>query len=727
MRADVVPPPLSKPDDVDRPWLTGAAAHAAAVASCILLVAFRWAAFDYLGTDGSVAWAMLMVVVAGRILDVPAMWTLLFVGAIPIVWLRWLDVPHLWFWTTDLVLRLATYFALGSYLTLQRSGWRTRSAEMKRKELAAVAANNRWELASEFAQIGTFELDLVEDRAIWSPVMQQLHGFAPGEHDGKPGTGFQRILPEDLERVQHDIARATASGEKSSTVYRVRLSDGSVRWIEAIGRVQFEQGRPRRIAGVCFDVTARHEAQLASMRFETLTEHAPVAIYQCDSVGNCLYVNPAWKEMVGTTAEELQDDGWARFIHPDDLPTIVESWTDALRNPRAFEIEYRYVRADGRVVPAVAYNAPLFGEGRRFLGYVGCVVDLTARRQAEESIESTEARMRAIVTHADAAVFLKDLQGRYQTVNAEFERIMQMKAADILGRTDEELFPAEVARAFRETDLRVIDSGKPERREEFVPLPDGEKFYLSVKYPITDSQGRVVALGGFATDITERKAMEDALRNDRKLLRDLIDVQEQERQFICNELHDGTIQFLVGALMRLQSPSFAAGNKEAFAQVEGYLVRATSEARRLIAGVRSSLLDDMGVVAAIDDLVAQNQDMGLAVRVYRDHDFRDLDEKVAVTVFRVVQEALSNIRKHAGVQEAEVELRRGENEIIFIVRDEGRGFTPGGEKPECFGLRGMRERVLLAGGKFSLTSAPDKGTTVRCELPLTPPRPTDGT
>ncbi|MBL9084912.1 MAG: PAS domain S-box protein [Planctomycetales bacterium] len=727
MRADVVPPPLSKPDDVDRPWLTGPAAHAAAVASCILLVAFRWAAFDYLGTDGSVAWSMLLVVVAGRILDVPAMWTLLFAGAVPIVWLRWLDVPHLWFWTTDLVLRLATYFALGSYLTLQRGGWRTRSAEMKRNELAAVAANSRWELASEFAQIGTFELDLVEDRAIWSPVMQQLHGFAPGEHDGKPGTGFQRILPEDLERVQADIARATASGEKSSTVYRVRLPDGSIRWIEAIGRVQFEHGRPRRIAGVCFDVTDRHEAQLASLSFKTLTDHAPIAIYQSDAAGNCLYVNPAFEKMIGGTLAELQNGGWPRFIHPDDREHLIRVWSEAVANPSAYEIEVRYVRPDGHVVYALGYNAPLLDVQGRFLGFVGCVADLTARRQAEASIESTEARMRALVTHADAAVFLKDLQGRYQTVNAEFERIMQMKAADILGRTDEELFPAEVARAFRETDLRVLESGKSERREEFVPLPDGEKFYLSVKYPITDSQGRVVALGGFATDITERKAMEDALRRDRKLLRDLIDVQEQERQFICNELHDGTIQFLVGALMHMQSPSFTAGNKEAFAQVEGYLVRATSEARRLIAGVRSSLLDDMGVVAAIDDLVAQNQDMGLAVRVYRDHDFRDLDEKVAVTVFRVVQEALSNVRKHAGVQEAEVELRRGENEIIFIVRDDGRGFTPGDEQPECFGLRGMRERVLLAGGQFSLTSARDKGTTVRCELPLTPPRSTDGT
>ena len=98
-----------------------------------------------------------------------------------------------------------------------------------------------------------------------------------------------------------------------------------------------------------------------------------------------------------------------------------------------------------------------------------------------------------------------------------------------------------------------------------------------------------------------------------------------------------------------------------------------------------------------------------------------------VTRFPVGQGGASNIRKHAGVQEAEVELRRGENEIIFIVRDEGRGFTPGGEKPECFGLRGMRERILLAGGQFSLTSAPDKGTTVRCELPLTPPRSTGGT
>ncbi|MGC3967274.1 MAG: PAS domain-containing protein [Pirellulales bacterium] len=313
------------------------------------------------------------------------------------------------------------------------------------------------------------------------------------------------------------------------------------------------------------------------------------------------------------------------------------------------------------------------------------------------------------MNHADAAVFLKDREGRYQIVNTEFERIVQRPAAELIGRTDDELFPPEVVRGFRETDRRVMESGKPEQREEFVPSVDGQRYYLSVKYPITDARGRVVALGGFATDITERKEMENELRRDRKLLRDLIDVQEQERQFICNELHDGTIQYLVGALLRLQSPSASAGNKETLAQAENYLIRATAEARRLIAGVRSSLLDDMGVAAAIDDLVAQNHDMGLEVRVYRDSDFRDLDEKIALTIFRVVQEALSNIRKHAGVDHAEVELRRGEKEVIFIVRDEGHGFAPGSEKPECFGLRGMRERVLLAGGKFALTSASGQG------------------
>ncbi|MBA4015830.1 MAG: hypothetical protein C0483_01445 [Pirellula sp.] len=713
--------PPAYDDSLERPLVSGSAGHVLAVLSGLLLLGFRWVSFDVLGTDGSVAWSILLVVLMGRVVGGAASWTVLVVGVVPIVWLRWVaDQPNASWLSADIVIRTITYLGIGGYATLQRERWRLRMRALRIDERTAVEANSRWQMASEFAEIGTFDWDIQADTSIWSPVMQRLHGFAAGEHDGKAGTGFSRVHPDDVAVIQQAVTAAAASGETTSLVYRVCLPDGSERWIEGIGRVQSADGKPTRVVGVCIDVTERHEAKLASVRFEALTTHAPVGIYQSDVAGRCVYVNPAWTRILGHTLKDLNDDKWARWIHPEDRERIVALWTDINKNPRPFETELRYLHVDGRTISGIAHNAPLVDEHGRHLGFVGSVTDITERKQVEESLQSSEARFRALIDNAEPAVFLKDEAGRYQIVNATFERLTKLSAEQIIGRTDDELFPPDVATSFRATDRRVWETKQAEQVEESLPLADGIRYYLSIKYPITDGRGRVVALGGFATDITARKEMEDKLRRDRQLLRDLIDVQEQERQYICNELHDGTIQYLVGALMHLQSPTVQAGDRAGLERVETFLIRAASEARRLIAGVRSSLLDDMGVVAAIEDLVAQSRDVGVEVKVYRDDEFRDLDDKIAVTVFRVVQEALSNVRKHGGVNRAEVELRRGEKEIIFVVRDEGRGFKPGSEPAECFGLRGMRERVLLAGGKFSLVSAPEKGTTVRAELPLTP-------
>lgn len=713
-------PPLYD-DALERPLVFGATGHALAVLSGLLLWGLRWVSLDILGTDGSIAWSILFVVVMGRVVGGSASWTVLFVGLVPVVWLRWIaDRPDLSLASADILIRSVTYLGIGGYVTLQRERWRVRMRALRAEERAAVEVNSRWQMASEFAEIGTFDWDIQADTSIWSPVMQRLHGFAVGEHDGKATTGFQRVHPDDVAVIQRAVAAAATTGETTSLVYRVRLPDGRERWIEGIGRVQSENGQPRRVVGVCIDVTERHEAKLASVRFEALTTHAPVGIYQSNVAGRCVYVNPAWTRILGHTLNDLTDDKWIRWIHPDDRERIIALWTVINKAPRPFETELRYLHVDGRTISAIAHNAPLTDEHGRHLGFVGSVTDITERKQVEESLQASEARFRALIDNAEPAVFLKDEVGRYQIVNATFERLTKLSSEQIIGRTDDELFPPEVAASFRATDRRVWESKQAEHIEESLPLADGVRYYLSVKYPITDGRGRVVALGGFATDITARKEMEDKLRRDRQLLRDLIDVQEQERQYICNELHDGTIQYLVGALMHLQSPTVQGGDRAGLEKVESFLIRAASEARRLIAGVRSSLLDDMGVAAAIEDLVAQSRDVGVEVKVYRDDEFRDLDDKIAVTVFRVVQEALSNVRKHGGVNRAEVELRRGEKEIILVVRDEGRGFQPGSEPAECFGLRGMRERVLLAGGKFSLVSAPEKGTTVRAELPLMP-------
>ena len=720
-----MPSPAELDDLPERPRLTGWRAHAVAVAAPLVYLGLRRLTYDWFGSEAVVGTTLLLVVVLGRYLSTPAAWTALAFSVVPVAVLRHVDPRYADDMQSPLrmALQMFLYFAVGGLIVRQQTRWRSAIDDLRRRELAAKEANARWELASDYAQLGTFDWDFVRNTTKWSPMMEQLHGLAPGEHDGKTGSGFKRMHPDDVPLVQAAIEQAKSSGRTMSITYRVRLPDGRERWIEGIGRVALENGEPVRLAGVCSDVTQRHEAYIAAMRYEALAEDAPLGVYRCSATGQLEYANSAFVRITGYRMEEIDSKNWVRMIHPDDVEALAANWADCLKHPRRFSSEFRYVRPDGAVVWTISHNAPLFDDQGRFEGYVGYVNDVTERKRADEALQTSEARFRAIVEHAEPAVFLKDEQGRYQVVNTTFERLMNKPAAELIGRDDRELFPRETAEMFLATDRRVRETGKAEHAEEEIDLADGKRTYLSVKYPIADARGRVVGVGGYATDITPLKQIQTELLRDRRLLRDLIDVQEQERQFICNELHDGTIQFLVGALMTLQSPKVRRDkDDEALEKAEKLLTQAMAEARRLIGGVRSSLLDDLGVVAAVEDLLGQNREQGLDVDFAHDDDFHDLDDKTAVTLFRVVQEALSNVRKHGGVERAVVELRRRGDDVALTVRDEGRGFAAERVRPECFGLRGMRERVLLAGGTFQLSSKPGGGTTVEAVLPISPPK-----
>jgi signal transduction histidine kinase len=220
---------------------------------------------------------------------------------------------------------------------------------------------------------------------------------------------------------------------------------------------------------------------------------------------------------------------------------------------------------------------------------------------------------------------------------------------------------------------------------------------------------------------------ERALQN---LVGKLLGAQEEERRRVAYEVHDGLAQVAVAAHQNLQAfarrhaPEPARGRRELDRILRQ--VRATvSDARRVIANLRPTALDDLGLAAAISLEVERLNEEGYQVD-YEEHlgDER-LPEELEITLFRVAQEALTNMRKHAGTQWVRIELRRRDGEVYLEVRDFGRGFDPaaletlGGSPGERVGFAGMRERVSMLGGELEIQSRPDAGTSIAATIPLT--------
>jgi signal transduction histidine kinase len=237
------------------------------------------------------------------------------------------------------------------------------------------------------------------------------------------------------------------------------------------------------------------------------------------------------------------------------------------------------------------------------------------------------------------------------------------------------------------------------------------------------------------TEIDERKQVELAVQKEQDLLRRLLVIHEQERQMVAYEIHDGFVQQATATLMHLQAlqaqqRSGVGLSPESLDTAITLIRQSVAEARQLITGLRPPILDESGIVAALDFLVDEERKRGLAQIQFRHRvRFGRLAAPEETAIFRVVQESLANIRRHSGSKKVQVALIQQGDRIQLAVEDWGRGFDVQKVGKDRFGLRGIRERARLLGGWATIHSVPGQGTRVVVELPVmdrTAQRPEDG-
>jgi PAS domain S-box-containing protein len=225
-------------------------------------------------------------------------------------------------------------------------------------------------------------------------------------------------------------------------------------------------------------------------------------------------------------------------------------------------------------------------------------------------------------------------------------------------------------------------------------------------------------------EIDNRADAEARLRDRESYLRKLIQVQELERELISYDIHDGAIQQLIGAEMHLQAAMSSANVERRDAELSKarqLMHDVIAETRRVINGIRPQTLDELGVSAAVGELVAEFAADGIEVELVDELEGMRWSPLIEVSSYRIVQESLNNVRRHARTTRAKVEMRLTGETINLTITDHGRGFTP--QRPAAleFGLRGMRERAAAVGGVCRIDSAPGRGAIVHAELPTLDP------
>jgi PAS domain S-box-containing protein len=575
-----------------------------------------------------------------------------------------------------------------------------------------------FEISNEMLCLANAQGIFTKVNAAWTKTL----GWSADELTSRPYLDF--VHPDDLAATTRE-ANLLAAGEYETLQFENRYccKDGSYRWLAWRVVPDLETG-----VWICaaHDVTNQkqqtEDLRAAKERFSTLVSHAPIGIAQADAAGDVFFVNQKWCELADVNPDETLGARWQEHVHPDDLPGLLSTWQAHVvegRDMPAYEFRFRHRSGEirwGSVMVALLKDAD-----RRVVGQIATVADVTDRKNAELHLREAEERFRAFMSHTPTVSWAKDDQGEIVFLNRAAEEMFGLASGQWRGKTDYDFWPKETADRLRANDRRVLESNQPMQIFEETESPElALQYWMTFLFPYEAGGGRRF-VGGVGIDITEIKRSEAALKAKQDLLRNLIDAQENERQRLCHEFHDGLIQYAVGAKMllegyrssRLQNADLAAIN-DAIESLE----RGIIDGRRTIHGIRPAVLDDFDLAAACHDLAEQFSTSDFRVTCNCNPRIGRLPEALQTAAYRLIQESLNNARKHSGADHVEIDVERVGDELQIEVRDRGRGFDAAAVRGRGFGLQGMHERVRLKGGELKVSSEPGAGTHVQIRLPI---------
>jgi len=354
-----------------------------------------------------------------------------------------------------------------------------------------------------------------------------------------------------------------------------------------------------------------------------------------------------------------------------------------------------------------------------------------AQQQLEGSLQQTRSELDALFNAIPAIVFFKDLELRYVRVNPFFADFIGLPAKEVLGKADTDLFPQEMAERFQLSDRMALDAGKTLIGEEqCVYDAQGQPHWLSTaKAPYFGQGGNIAGVVGVSKNVTATRVVEqrsgELLRENRRLTRRLFTLQEKERLHLARELHDELGQWLTAIQAEAQAIRGMPGVEEKPGLLPSVQSIADSAAqiheviRRILRRLRPTLLEQLGLMDSLRDLVAQwrKHYPGIAFELLMDGPLDSLNEVLNITVYRIVQEALTNIASHADASRVSINVHCAQDAILLAVEDNGKGMDT--RQPRSgMGLLGIRERTLAAEGEFALNSAPGQGLRIDIEIPL---------
>ena len=453
-------------------------------------------------------------------------------------------------------------------------------------------------------------------------------------------------------------------------------------------------------------------------RYRTLVEQIPAITYVQEPLESSnpkavTYMSPQYETILGYPAqsEMLDEEHWLRILHPEDRERVLaeEARTDETGEP--FDVEYRIIAGNGRVVWVRDQATLVRDEEGRPLYWLGVQYDITEQKRAEETLRESEERYRAVIEQSAEGLYLLDAETkRVMETNSSLQRMLGYSAEELEGMVLYDLIelPREEVDA---TLRRTLERGY---------RPVGERRYRRKDGGLVDVEigASVIRYGGgevvcaVVRDVTERKRAEEAMR----------EVREAERRRLARDLHDGVLQdlsYTTAAMGLIMLKAAGTSLEEELQKTIDALRRAAQGLRNAVNDLRLEEEQDRPFPELVEYLVQRNRTMvrgyEISLEVTEGFPFAPLGE-VGTQMLRIIREALTNARRHSGALNVIVTLKVEEEDMVAEVSDDGRGLGPGAAPG--VGLKSMRERAAILGGKLEIESEVGQGTRVRLRVPV---------
>lgn len=588
----------------------------------------------------------------------------------------------------------------------------------KESELALEESEQKWKSILDSIRDGFIATDAQDNVLYFNKAAEQFSNRNKADVVGK---NLWELFPHVKGTLAYDSFQRAI--EENDPLYFEYYSESLKEWF-SVSTYPSNKGMSVFFRSITERKMQEEALKLTNERYKLISKASSDAIWDWDLLSDTIYWGEGIEAIFGHELMHGKDNpvSWANLIHPGDAKRVTTSIYKVIEGTENFwRDEYRYRKADNTYAIVSDRGYVIRDAGGKGIRMVGAMQDITAQKEAELALRLSEERFKLFFSSSPKPNWMFD---------AQTLRILEVNEAAIklYGYTRKEFLQLSIADLKVKEDLPELDRFKQKQWDRYHAIvrhvkKSGEVFYIEIhSQAINLTGGRHYIVTG--DDQTERLQMQQRLIKDqvsgqKKIAQAVINTQEQERSEIGRELHDNVNQLLTTTKLYIENIQYYPDQKDAFVQKgTALLQKSIDEIRFLSKQLVTPVMNDIGFEATIDEMIDHFRSLHTFSIDARYKLLEDrLEKELKLTVYRIIQEQLNNIVKHAKASMVHIAIIQSTRQLRVTVKDNGIGFSPD-QATKGIGLKNIKNRVEIYNGNINIIAAPDAGCAIEAYFPI---------